>query len=83
MKECVFLNGDKVYKTCRRDSMCEKLEIPLERKQEIDSILRKTERKIKHGRIHSISFEEFKRNQYKKRRNRGTSSNERHTCSNN
>lgn len=51
--------------------MCEELGVSLDRKQEIDSILRETERKIKHGEIHSISFEEFKRSQYKKRSNKG------------
>ena len=46
----------------------ENLNITPERRREIDVILKETERKIKSGEIKSISLEEFKEKQKRKRK---------------
>ena len=46
----------------------ENLNITSERKREIDAILKETERKYKNGEIKSISLEEFKEKQKRKRK---------------
>ena len=43
--------------------LCESLEISLERKREIDSILMETHRKYLNGEIKTMSLEEFKKRQ--------------------
>ena len=49
-------------------NICEELGISEERKQEIDNILKETERKYKKGEIKSVSLDEFKEHLAEKRK---------------